>query len=156
MTTDIDTILQRFTGSQRDNLIPILESIQEEQGYISEEAIFKIGRFLQLPASKIYGVATFYDYFHFEPKPKFQIKMCNGTACHVLGAGTILQELENELKITAGQVTRDGSFGLELVSCIGSCGSAPVLMVNGDYHTHLTSAGLKKIIDECKKIIKEA
>jgi NADH-quinone oxidoreductase E subunit len=156
MTTDIDTILEKITGSQRDNLIPILENIQEEQGYISEEAIIKVGRFLKLPASKIYGVATFYDYFHFEPKPKFQIKMCNGTACHVLGAGTILQELENELKITAGQVTRDGNFGLEIVSCIGSCGSAPVLMVNGDYHAQLTSAGMKNIIEECKKKIKEA
>jgi NADH-quinone oxidoreductase E subunit len=154
MTTDIDTILERFTGSQRDNLIPILESIQEEQGYISEEAIVKVGRFLQLPASKIYGVATFYDYFHFEPKPKFQFKMCNGTACHVLGAGTILQELENELKISMGQVTRDGIFGLEVVSCIGACGSAPVLLVNDEFHSNLTSIRLRQIIEDCKKKMK--
>jgi NADH:ubiquinone oxidoreductase subunit E len=155
MTSDIDIILEKFTGSQRDNLIPILENIQEEQGYISEEAIIKVGQFLKLPASKIFGVATFYDYFHFEPKPKFQIKICNGTACHVLGAGTFLQEVENELKITAGQVTRDGAFGLEVVSCIGSCGSAPVLMVNDEYHARLSITGLKKIIGECKKKIKE-
>jgi NADH-quinone oxidoreductase E subunit len=156
MISDIDTILEKFTGSQRDNLIPILENIQEEQGYISEEAIIKVGKFLKLPASKIYGVATFYDYFHFEPRPKFHIKMCNGTACHVLGAGTILHELENELKISAGQVTRDGIFGLEVVSCIGACGSAPVLMVNGEFHTNLTGNGLREIIEECKKKIKQA
>jgi len=156
MIAEIDTILEKFSGSQRDNLIPILECIQEEQGYISEEAIIKVGRFLKLPASKIYGVATFYDYFHFEPKPKFHIKMCNGTACHVLGAGTILQELENELKISAGQITRDGIFGLEVVSCIGACGSAPVLMVNGNYYTNITNTGLKEIIEGCKKKIQEA
>jgi NADH-quinone oxidoreductase E subunit len=156
MIAEIDTILEKFSGSQRDNLIPILECIQEEQGYISEEAIIKVGRFLKLPASKIYGVATFYDYFHFEPKPKFHIKMCNGTACHVLGAGSILQELENELKISAGQITRDGIFGLEVVSCIGACGSAPVLMVNGNYYTNITNTGLKEIIEDCKKKIQEA
>jgi NADH:ubiquinone oxidoreductase subunit E len=152
---EIESILENFAGSQRDNLIPILENIQEELGYISEEAIIKVGRFLKLPASKIYGVATFYDYFHFVPRPKFHIKMCNGTACHVLGAGSILQELENELKITSGQVTRDGVFGLEVVSCIGACGSAPVLMINGEYHSHLTQAGLKQILGDCKKKIKE-
>jgi NADH-quinone oxidoreductase E subunit len=156
MIAEIDTILEKFPGSQRDILIPILECIQEEQGYISEEAIIKVGRFLKLPASKIYGVATFYDYFHFEPKPKFHIKMCNGTACHVLGAGTFLQELENELRISAGQITRDGIFGLEVVSCIGACGSAPVLMVNDIYHTNITKTGLKEIIEDCKKKIKEA
>jgi NADH-quinone oxidoreductase E subunit len=156
MIAEIEKILEKFSGSQRDSLIPILESIQEEQGYISEEAIIKVGRFLKLPASKIYGVATFYDYFHFEPKPKFHIKMCNGTACHVLGAGTFLQELETELKISAGQITRDGIFGLEVVSCIGACGSAPVLMVNGSYYTNITKTGLKEIIEDCKKKIKEA
>lgn len=156
MITDIDSILERFTGSQRDNLIPILESIQEETGYISEEAIIKVGRFLKLPASKIYGVATFYDYFHFEPRPKFKIQMCNGTACHVLGSGTILRELENELKISAGQVTRDGVFGLEVVSCIGACGSAPVLMLNGEFYTDLAGGKLKQIIEDCKKKIQKA
>jgi len=156
MAGDIDSILKRYAGSQRDNLIPILESIQEEMGYISEEAIVKVGRFLKLPASKIYGVATFYDYFHFEPRPKFKIKMCNGTACHVLGSGTVLKELENELKIGAGQVTRDGVFGLEVVSCVGACGSAPVLTVNGEYHTNLSGNRLKEIIEDCKKKIQRA
>lgn len=156
MIAEIDTILEKFSGSQRDNLIPILEYIQEEQGYISEEAIIKVGLFLKLPASKIYGVATFYDYFHFEPKPKFHIKMCNGTACHVLGAGTFLQELENELKISAGQITRDGAFGIEVVSCIGACGSAPVIIVNENYYTNLTNTSLKEIIEDCKKKIQEA
>jgi NADH-quinone oxidoreductase E subunit len=156
MIAEIDTILEKFSGSQRDNLIPILECIQEEHGYISEEAIIKVSRFLKLPASKIYGVATFYDYFHFEPRAKFHIKICNGTACHVLGTGSVLDELEHELKISNGQVTRDGLFGLEVVSCIGACGSAPVLMINGQYHTNLSPNGLKQIIEDCKKKIKEA
>lgn len=153
MIVGIDTILKKYSGSQRDNLIPILENIQEEQGYISEEAIIKLAGFLKLPTSKIYGVATFYDYFHFEPRPKFLIKMCKGTACHLLGAGTILQKLENELKISVGQLTRDGIFGLEVVSCIGACGSAPVLMLHGEYHTNLTVRGLKNFIEDYKKKI---
>lgn len=153
---DIDTILEKHAGSQRDNLIPIMESIQDELGYISEDAIVKLSRFLGLPASKIYGVATFYDYFHFEPKPKFSIKICNGTACHVLGSKSVLEELKTELNISPGQVTRDGVFGIETVSCIGACGSAPVLMINGKHYTNLTSFGLKEIIEDCKKKIKEA
>jgi len=153
MAANIDSILKRYAGSQRDNLIPILENIQEELGYISEEAIIKVGRFLKLPASKIYGVATFYDYFHFEPPPTFTIKMCNGTACHVLGSATVLKELESELKIRDRHLTRDGVFGLEVTSCFGACASAPVLTVNGEFHTNLSASSVKEIIEVCKKKI---
>lgn len=156
ISTQIDSILERFKGSQRDNLIPILECIQEENGYIPEEAIIKVGRFLKLPASKIYGVATFYDYFRFEPKAKYSIAICNGTACHLLGAGKALKDLENELKINAGKVTRDGAFRLEVVSCIGACASAPVVRINGEYYKNLTTESLKGIIEDCKKKMKEA
>lgn len=156
ISTPIDSILERFKGSQRDSLIPILECIQEENGYIPEEAIIKVGRFLKLPASKIYGVATFYDYFRFEPSAKYNISICNGTACHLLGSGKALKDLENELNITAGQITRDGAFRLEPVSCIGACASAPVVKINGEYHKNLTPENLKSIVEDCKKKIKEA
>ena len=153
---EIETILQKYAGSQRDNLIPILENIQEEQGFISEEAIVKVSRFLKLPASKIYGVATFYDFFHFERKPVYHIRLCRGTACHVADSGNILKLLEEELKIKAGQITRDGLFKLEVVSCLGVCESAPVLKINNEFHAGINADSLKQIIEKCKKKIKEA
>ncbi len=153
---EIEAILEKYTGSQRDNLIPILEIIQEEHGFISEEAIIKVSRLLKLPASKIYGVATFYDFFHFERKPIYHIRLCNGTACHVANPGNILKLLEEELKIKAGQITRDGIFRLEVVSCLGACDSAPLIRINHEFYSKVDDAGLKQIIDECKKKIKEA
>lgn len=147
METNIDQILQRYKGSKRDSLIPILQEIQEKQGYLSEESLVKTGSLLNIPTSKIYGVATFYNQFRFEPKGKFHVQVCRGTACHVLGSLTVLQELEKTLKIKAGQTTRDGLFSIEVVACIGACGLGPVISVNGEFHANMTAQKINEIVD---------
>jgi NADH-quinone oxidoreductase E subunit len=147
MKTNIDQILQNHKGSKRDNLIPILQEIQETQGYLSEESLVKTGSLLKIPTSKIYGVATFYNQFRFEPKGKYHVQVCRGTACHVLGSLTVLQELEKNLKVKAGQTTRDGLFSIEVVACIGACGLAPVISVNGEFHANMNSQKIKEIVD---------
>lgn len=147
MKTAVDEILDSYQDSSRDVLIPLLQEIQEKNGYLSEEAIVKTGRKLKIPTSKIYGVATFYNQFRFEPKGKYHIQVCRGTACHVLGSLTVLQELESVLKIKAGQTTRDGLFSIEVVACIGACGLAPVINLNGEFHANMTAESIKNIID---------
>jgi len=151
MSQTIDEIIRKYLNTQRDSLIPILQEIQEELGYLSEEAIVKVGEYLKLPSSKIYSVATFYDQFRFEPKGKFNIRICRGTACHVDGSEAVLREVERQLKISAGQTTRDGMFSIEVVNCIGACGIAPVIAINGDFYNKITPANIREIIQSCKE-----
>ena len=99
----------------------------------------QIGQHLRLPASKIYGVATFYNQFRFQPQGRNHVQVCRGTACHVKGSAAILEAVKRELKIDAGQTTRDGQFSLEVVACIGACGLAPVICVNGEFHAGVTT-----------------
>jgi NADH-quinone oxidoreductase E subunit len=145
--SDIDAVLERHPNASRSALIPILQEIQEEHGYLSREAVVRIGQHLRLPASKIYGVATFYNQFRFQPLGRNHIQVCRGTACHVKGSAAIFEEVKRELKIDAGQTTRDGEFSLEVVACIGACGLAPVICVNGDFHAGVTTKSVGKIIE---------
>jgi len=104
---DIDPILDRYPGAGRDALIPILQDVQERHGYLSEEAVVRIGEHLGLPSSKIYGVATFYNQFRFRPKGRYHIQVCRGTACHVKGSLAVLEAVKRELRLEPGQTTRD-------------------------------------------------
>ncbi|MDR1758602.1 MAG: NADH-quinone oxidoreductase subunit NuoE [Bacteroidales bacterium] len=151
MKTSIDNILDKHVGKGRDALIALLQEIQETEGFLSEEAIVKTGQKLGIPTSKIYGVATFYNQFRFEPQGKFHIQVCRGTACHVLGSLTVLQELERLLKVKAGQTTRDGLFSIEVVACIGACGLAPVININGTFHANMTPEKLENILETYRK-----
>ena len=151
VAVDLDPILKRYVGAGRDALIPILQEVQQQHGYLSREAVVEIGRHLGLPASKIFGVATFYNQFRFQPQGKFHIQVCRGTACHVKGSAAILDALKRELKIDAGQTSRDGTFSLEVVACIGACGLAPVICVNGEFHASLTPQKVVKILDMYRK-----
>jgi NADH-quinone oxidoreductase E subunit len=150
MSEIIENVIERYSNTGRDNLIPLLQDVQDEIGYISEEAIIKIGKHLKLPTSKIYGVATFYNQFRFEPKGKYHIQICRGTACHVLGSSTVLQQLEKYMKVKAGQTTRDKMFSLEVVACLGACGLAPVVTINGEFYANADADNIKKIIDDLK------
>jgi NADH-quinone oxidoreductase subunit E len=150
MSTAIQHILTEYAGKGRESLIPILQKIQEEEGFLSRQAVVEVGKQLDMPASKIYGVATFYNQFRFEPLGKYHVQVCRGTACHVLGSATVLDELEKMLKIKAGQSTRDGLFSMEVVACIGACGLAPVICVNGEFHAKVTKESLRGIIEEYK------
>jgi NADH-quinone oxidoreductase subunit E len=107
---------------------------------------------LHIPTSKIFGVATFYNQFRFEPYGKYHIQVCRGTACHVLGSKTVLQELEKNLKIKAGQTSRDGLFSIEVVACIGACGLAPVITVNGEFHAKVTAQSIARLVEEYKAL----
>lgn len=149
--SQIQTILNKYPQVGRDSLIPILQEIQESEGFLSEKSVVKVGEYLKIPTSQIFGVATFYNQFRFEPQGKNHVQICRGTACHVLGSATVLTELEKHLKIKAGQTTRDGLFSIEVVACIGACGLAPVISVNGEFHAKVTSESMKTIIDSYKK-----
>jgi len=144
-------ILEKYKEAGRDSLIPILQDVQEKEGFLSENSLVEIGKLLNLPMSKIYGVATFYNQFRFQPKGKHHIQVCRGTACHVLGSASVLQELEKTLKIKNEETSRDGNFSLEVVACIGACGLAPVIAINGEFHAKVTSASIKEIIENLKE-----
>ena len=132
--TCVEAILRGHPGAGRDHLIPILQEVQEAQGYLSREAIAEIGRALHLPASKVFGVATFYNLFRFQPRGKYHVMVCRGTACHVKGSAKSLDMVTRALGIEPGQTTRDGLFSLEVVACMGACGLAPVVNLNGQFH----------------------
>jgi NADH-quinone oxidoreductase subunit E len=140
---------EKFPGTT-DQLIPLLQFLQGELGFLSEEAMFGIADFLKVPASHVYGVATFYAQFRFKPLGKNRITCCRGTACHVRGSARILEELEKELAVKAGETTPDMEFSLETVACIGSCALAPVLVVNDKVYGKATTKRIKQIIDELK------
>lgn len=150
MTGDVKNILNKYPAAARENLIPILQDIQELNGHLSKESIVEVGTFLKIPTSKIFGVATFYNQFRFQPQGKYHVQVCRGTACHVLGSATVLQELEKQLKVKAGDTTRDGMFSIEVVACIGACGLAPVVAINGEFHAKVTAASLSEIIESYK------
>src|SRR5512133_559809 len=108
MNSNIDAILEKHRDAKRDSLIPILQEVQDACGFLSREAVIRIGKHLGLPASKIYGVATFYNQFRFQPQGKFHVQVCRGTACHVKGSSAVLEELKRRLGIKEGQTTKDG------------------------------------------------
>jgi NADH-quinone oxidoreductase E subunit len=151
---DIAALIERY-GRTRSALIPILQEVQEEQGYLSREAVVSIGQQLNLPVSKIYGVATFYNQFRFQVPGRFHVQCCRGTACHVKGSLSVLESLKRELKIEPGQTTRDGLFSLEVVACIGACGLAPVIAINGEFHASVQPEQIKKIINAYRKEAKK-
>lgn len=147
MKNGITEILESKKDAKRNSLIPILQEIQESEGFISEVSIEEVGNRLGIPSSKIYGVATFYNQFRFEPKGKNHIQVCRGTACHVLGSATVLEQIERKLKVKAGQTTHDGLFSIEVVACIGACGLAPVISINGEFHAKVQEGSIGGIID---------
>ncbi|MEI6061111.1 MAG: NAD(P)H-dependent oxidoreductase subunit E [Bacteroidota bacterium] len=153
MQASIDEILSRYKSGSRESLLPLLQDIQIEYGYLNEEAILKVGQHIKLPSSKVYGIATFYDQFRFVQKGKFHIKVCRGTSCHMHGSSGILREVERLLNIKEGQTTRDGRFSLEAVSCMGACGSAPLMNVNGEFKTVLTILKVAQTIEFYKSAI---
>jgi NADH-quinone oxidoreductase subunit E len=146
ITSDLDPIVSKYPAGRRDALIPLLQEVQEAHGYLSRDAVIRIGRHLRLPASKVYGVATFYNQFRFQPLGRFHIQLCRGTACHVKGSGQTLNAIQRTLQVKPGQTTRDGRFSLEVVACLGACGLAPLMAVNGEFHAGVTSERVTKIL----------
>ena len=133
--------------SKPQYLIPILQFIQSDAGYLAPEAMQAAARYLRISESKVYGAASFYAQFYFEPRGRNKVTICRGTACHVRGSGRLLGDLEKHIGVAAGGTTSDHSFTLETVACFGACALAPVAVVNGRVYGRQTSASLKKIVD---------
>lgn len=132
-----------------EKLIPILQHVQEEYRYLPEDVLAYIATALGISPARIYGVATFYAHFALEPKGKYVIKVCDGTACHVKGSTPLLDEIRKKLSLSAKkQTTDDLLFTLETVSCLGACGIAPVVVVNEDVHSLMTPGKTSAMIDE--------
>lgn len=150
-TAQIDEILQRFPQIKRNALIPLLQAVQDEFGYISEEAIARIGAHLSLPTSKVFGLATFYNQFSFSRRGVYHITLCNGSSCHLARSGELLGEITKVLEISDGETTRDGLFSLEVQSCIGACGQSPVMAVNGSYFSGINVKEVREIIKQYRE-----
>ena len=123
------TILEGV-GSKKENLVPILQRIQEELGYLPSDAMIEVARFLDIPEMDVYSVATFYNQFRLTPPGKHSIKVCMGTACHVKGGHIALEAWQRRLKIGPGETTPDREFDLDTVACVGCCAMAPVSVVD--------------------------
>ena len=145
---ELDKILEKY-DYKKSYLIAMLQSVQEIYRYLPEEAMTYIGEKIDdLSPAPVYGVATFYAQFSLEPKGKYEIKVCDGTACHVRGSMPVLNAIRNKLDLKEGKLTSDdGLFSLETVSCLGACGLAPVVMINEKVHPQMTSDAISIIID---------
>jgi len=153
MAADLDIILKKYKNGRREDLIPLLQEIQAENGYLSEESIVRVGGHLGLSTTKIFGLATFYDQFRFIPSGKIHLKICHGTSCFMNGSQAIIDKIKEELKISPGQTTRNGNFSFDIVTCLGGCYHGPVLMVNGEYQIHISAEQVPALIKKLKLII---
>jgi len=147
MRERIVPILEEYRG-KKEALIPVLQKVQGELGYLPEEAISEIANFLGLSRSEIYGVASFYAQFRFERQGEHTVRVCQGTACHVRGGRRIMQSVAQQLGVEPGQTTDDYKFSLERVACFGSCALAPVMVVDKSVYGRMTTVKAKKILSE--------
>jgi len=143
----LEPILVRH-GRAPSGLIPIMQDIQAEFGYLPREAVEEAARWLKIPLSKAYGVITFYAQFHLKPRGKYVLRVCLGTACHVRGGQKVLEAVSKELGIAPGETTSDLRFTLERVACLGCCGLAPTMMVNDQTFARLNPQKVKEVLAE--------
>ena len=129
----------------------VLQVVQERQGYVPEPALREIARITGAPESEVFSVVTFYKQFRLRPPGKYLVKVCDGTACHVMGSTLLLDVLADELKLSAGDTTEDGLFTVEPVACLGCCSLAPVLMINGETHGGLTPQKVRRLIKDYRR-----
>ncbi|MGE4563864.1 MAG: NAD(P)H-dependent oxidoreductase subunit E [Victivallaceae bacterium] len=145
---EVDRILGK-NGYRAANLIPILQEVQEIYKYLSRDTIGYVAAAIGVPPSRVYGVATFYAHFSMQPKGKYILKLCDGTACHVKKSHAVLHALYARLGLSAEKHTSDdGLFTVDTVSCLGACGLAPVMIANDEVHGQLTPDEAVKIVDK--------
>lgn len=145
----VDEIIERNVGKP-GCLIPVLTECQEVVQYLPVELQNHIGRRLNIPGSTVFGVVTFYSFFTMVPKGRHIIKCCMGTACYVKHMGEILSRIRSELKLDIGETSEDRRFSLEVVRCVGACGLAPVVLVDGDTHGGVTPDEILGILEQCE------
>ncbi len=141
----LSSVLAPYRG-QKGATIPVLQKVQEELGYLSEEAISEIASFLGLSKNEVYGVASFYAQFRFERQGEHTIRVCQGTACHVRGGRRILDVVEQELGIQSGKTSEDYKFSLERVACFGACALAPVMVIDKTVHGKMTTVEVRQTL----------
>ena len=139
---------------EKDNLIQILNEVQEKYGYIPKVAQMEISKYLDVPMAEIYGVITFYARFTLEPKGKYNISVCLGTACFVKGSQAILDRLKERLNLEEGKTSAGGKYSIDTTRCVGACGIAPVFTVNDEVYGHATVKKLDEVLDELEKLEK--
>ncbi len=144
---EFDKITEKYKGDP-SAIIPILQDVQEIMGYVPKNSIGYLAEKLEVSPAKIYGIVTFYAQFRLQPKGKYIIMLCEGTACHVNGAKLISKSITDELEIEGGQTTPDGLFTLEKVACIGCCSLAPVMLINEEVHAKLTPDATRKVLKD--------
>lgn len=155
INTGVDVgVLERLLAARgpvtTTDLCPLLQEVQAGYGYLPPAVLLELSQRTGIPASQIYGVATFYEQFHLEPHGRHTVRCCRGTACHVKGGHSMLQALRRELAIGDGQTTPDMRFTLETVACLGTCFLAPVMMVDNDYYGNMNPAKIRGILNEYK------
>lgn len=146
----MEQILKKYQKGDKTQLIQILNEVQEKYGYITQNSQKALSEFLDMPMAEIYGVITFYSRFTTEPKGKYNIAVCLGTACFVKGSEKILDRVKEKLGIDVGQTTPDGKFSIEATRCIGACGLAPVFTVNDEVHGKATIEMVDEVIEKYK------
>ena len=134
-----------------DLLLPELKKIQKKQGYVSEAAMKKLSKKLNIPISKIYAAATFYAQIHTKPQGKYIIEICNSPSCYINGSLNIIKHLEKKLKMKSGQTTKNKKFSLHICSCIGCCDKAPAMKINSKAYGNLTKEKINSIINNLAK-----
>jgi NADH:ubiquinone oxidoreductase subunit E len=153
MSTEIDTIFKKYKAGRREDLIPLLQEIQDDLGLLSEEAIVKVGSFVGLSTTKIYGLATFYDQFKFFPAGKIRIKICNGTSCFLNGSRAVINKVREETGLSSGQTSRDGILSYEIVTCMGGCNNSPVISINDEYYPFVKPDQIPDLVKKLKFFI---
>ena len=145
MEKSLETIFSKYEG-KRENVIPILQKVQEEYTYLPDHLMAEIAKYTRVPASDIYGVATFYAQFRFTPTGENLITVCRGTACHVRGAPRIFEEITDQLNLEGEGTTEDQKYTVETVACVGCCALAPVMTINEEVHGDLTKQKVRKLV----------
>ncbi|MCD6396303.1 MAG: NAD(P)H-dependent oxidoreductase subunit E [Spirochaetaceae bacterium] len=141
----LNELLEKFKTEQ-GSLIGLLQDIHEEFGYLPEEHLRTASKSLGIPLSRFYSLVTFYSTFRLEPIGKHHVCACVGTACHVRGAPLIVDTIERELNIKAGETSEDGEYTLDVVNCVGACALGPLVTVDGEFHGKMTQKSIKKLL----------
>jgi len=145
----VKDIIKKYDGD-KTAMIAILQDVQEELRYLPKEALTSISKKMEVPLTRIYEIATFYNAFSLKPRGKYVVEVCLGTACHVQGGANLKDRLERDLAIPSGETTPDKMFTLEEVRCLGCCSLAPVIRIGADVHPYLTQDGIPKILRNYK------
>ena len=151
MTPELKAFIEEWK-EKPGNLIMVLHQVQQTYGYIPREVAIEVSQLLNVPLAKIYGVVTFYNFFKLQKAGKYIIQVCLGTACYLRGGDDLMKELERELGIGVNGTTPDGLFSIEAVRCLGCCGLAPVIVVNGEVHGKLETKGIAAIVEKYRKL----